>query len=240
MKSKRVTAVDFYVYAHYTLDTNELFYIGKGRNKRAYRKTGRNKIWQSINKKHGHRVCILIDNLSESDALIQEILAIKEFNPRANLTKGGEGVSNIPSSLKGTKRPEFAGKNNPMYGKKAKHYMSEEDYINWKKNLSKSLKGRKKSEDFCKNLSRRNKGKANPMYGRIPWNKDRSHTKETRAKISEKAKNRSTVRKKIYWVDRQITDSAVNIAKILSSHPQSIRQAAREGILHKNHRFTYV
>lgn len=82
---------NFYVYAHYTLDENELFYIGKGQGNRAYCKRGRNIYWQRIVKKYGYKVEILMDNLSEESALIQEFLGIKELNPKANLTKGGAG-----------------------------------------------------------------------------------------------------------------------------------------------------
>lgn len=81
----------FYVYAHYTLDTNELFYVGKGTKKRAHHIHGRNSYWNRIVKKHGYKVEILIDNLSAQDALIQEILGILEYKPKANLTSGGEG-----------------------------------------------------------------------------------------------------------------------------------------------------
>lgn len=43
----------YYTYAHFTKDTNKLFYIGKGTFskqsdfKRAYAKTGRNSYWQN-------------------------------------------------------------------------------------------------------------------------------------------------------------------------------------------------
>lgn len=82
---------DFYVYAHYTLDTNELFYIGKGKGKRADDKRQRNRFWNFIVDKHGFYSKKLIENLEESDALIQELLAIKEMKPKANLSKGGVG-----------------------------------------------------------------------------------------------------------------------------------------------------
>lgn len=81
------------VYGHYTTDTNELFYIGKGRIKRAYSKQNRSLYWKRVANKHGIRVEIFMDNLDEATAFIQEILAIKEFSPRCNFTMGGEGPS---------------------------------------------------------------------------------------------------------------------------------------------------
>ena len=77
---------DFYVYAHYTIDTDELFYIGKGKGRRHLQKAGRNIVWKNIVNKHGFKSEILLKNIDESDAFIQEILAIREFDPRANLT----------------------------------------------------------------------------------------------------------------------------------------------------------
>lgn len=82
---------NFYIYAHYTKDNNELFYIGKGKGDRAYSKKGRNKYWKSVSDKHDYTITILIKNLQEYDAFIQEILAIKELSPKCNLTAGGYG-----------------------------------------------------------------------------------------------------------------------------------------------------
>lgn len=83
-------------------------------------------------------------------------------------------------------------------------------------------------------------GSKNPMYGKIPWNKGKKHSKETREKISKKAQGRKKPRKNILWIEKGLTLSALEIAKILKSHPQSIRQAARENIIHKKNRFKYV
>jgi hypothetical protein len=112
---------DFYVYGHYTLDTNELFYIGKGRGNRFIhnQKGKRSAYWFKITKKHGFRAEILIDNLSESDALIQEILGIKEFKPRANFTSGGIGCSGYKRSESDRKAisERMKGFKNHRYGK---------------------------------------------------------------------------------------------------------------------------
>ena len=39
------------IYRHIRLDTNQVFYIGIGSIKRAYRKTGRNNYWNNITNK---------------------------------------------------------------------------------------------------------------------------------------------------------------------------------------------
>lgn len=82
---------NYYVYAHFTVDSNELFYIGKGTKNRAHSDRGRNKYWHNIVNKHGYKVIILINNLTEESSLIQEFLGIKQLKPKANLTKGGTG-----------------------------------------------------------------------------------------------------------------------------------------------------
>ena len=52
--------MSFYTYAHYTKDTNQLFYIGKGSFtkqgdfKRAFAKTGRNAYWKNKTNKPVH------------------------------------------------------------------------------------------------------------------------------------------------------------------------------------------
>ena len=57
-----------YVYGHYKKDTGELFYIGKGSGKRAWRPDKRNRHWQYVVNKHGYVVKILEDNLTDEEA----------------------------------------------------------------------------------------------------------------------------------------------------------------------------
>lgn len=83
------------VYAHYRLDTGECFYIGKGTEKRARAKDGRNPIWKRIVKKAGRKVVIVQYFEKEQDALVFEIDLIAKYNPKANITAGGEGVSGL-------------------------------------------------------------------------------------------------------------------------------------------------
>lgn len=79
----------FYVYAHYTLDTNELFYIGKGQKDRC--KTKRNSYWFKVVNKHNYYIKFLYINLSQEEAYKLEIQSIAEYQPRCNFTRGGSG-----------------------------------------------------------------------------------------------------------------------------------------------------
>jgi hypothetical protein len=83
------------VYAHYRLDTGECFYIGKGTEKRAKAKDGRNPIWKRIESKASRKVVIIEYFELEQDALDFEIDLIAKYSPKANITAGGEGVSGL-------------------------------------------------------------------------------------------------------------------------------------------------
>ena len=85
----------FYVYLHFRESDGRLFYIGKGKNKRAWSHQRRNPYWKAIVAKHGLRVVIFERNLSESDAFRVEASLLKTFGIEglANFTYGGEGPS---------------------------------------------------------------------------------------------------------------------------------------------------
>ena len=85
----------FYVYAHLKPD-GEVFYIGKGTNKRAWDKYQRNRHWKIIYQKYGLKVTIVRRELSEKDAFDLELRLIKYFRnlgKLVNVTDGGGGVS---------------------------------------------------------------------------------------------------------------------------------------------------
>lgn len=89
----------FYVYIHINPSTGRPFYVGKGKDKRAYSNGGRNKFWYNIVAKYGKEVKILQEGLSEQDAHKLETELIRLYGRRnigtgdlVNLTDGGEGV----------------------------------------------------------------------------------------------------------------------------------------------------
>lgn len=99
----------YYVYQHVTADTGEIFYIGKGFNKRAYSKNNRNKYWHNIVTKHGYNVEILYSELDESSALRLEAEMIQSLKSldlcKANLSTGGtSGASGIKWSTESRNR----------------------------------------------------------------------------------------------------------------------------------------
>ena len=85
----------FYTYAHYKPEGG-LFYIGKGKQRRAYAMDGRNSHWNNIVAKYGRpRVQLLAGWKTEQEAFEHEkvlIACFKDLNyVLANKTDGGEG-----------------------------------------------------------------------------------------------------------------------------------------------------
>jgi hypothetical protein len=80
--SRRYTNSDdlnrFYVYGHFTKDTDELFYIGKGTAGRYLSTADRSKSWQAIVVSRGFVARILHCDLIEVDAIEKETQLIKE------------------------------------------------------------------------------------------------------------------------------------------------------------------
>ena len=91
----------YYLYVHYRESDGTPFYVGKGSGIRAwdFSAKGRNPYWHRTVKKHGIKVEIVFDNLSEQDAFDCETNAIIEFKylgfRLTNMTVGGEGCSGL-------------------------------------------------------------------------------------------------------------------------------------------------
>lgn len=129
----------YYTYAHYTADTKELFYIGKGQRRRAWQSSSRNRHWNYKVAKHGFTVEVLAYWETDSEALQHEKLLISIFKARGKLVNiADEGCSTgttwsaeqkeaIRRRLTGVPRSEEC-----------------------KRNMSKALKGRKQSEERAK------------------------------------------------------------------------------------------
>ena len=85
------------VYRHRRLDTNEIFYIGIGNDKRPYDFNKRSKWWLKIFNKTKINVEIIAKNLTREDACELEMFLISEYGRRdlgtgslVNMTDGGD------------------------------------------------------------------------------------------------------------------------------------------------------
>ena len=73
----------WYIYGHFTEDTNELFYIGVGTGRRAWSKN-RNQYWNRIVEKHGYSIEIICDGFTCRDEAVKEEVRLQILNkPRA-------------------------------------------------------------------------------------------------------------------------------------------------------------
>lgn len=72
--------MNYYTYVHYTVDTKEIFYVGKGKGKRYSQEANRNKWWWSkVNKHKGFTSIIMASWPTEKEALIHEKFLIDCF-----------------------------------------------------------------------------------------------------------------------------------------------------------------
>lgn len=87
----------YYVYYHVSEKTGEIYYVGKGSEKRYILFKRRGKLWDAFYRKHGCDAVIAFKNLSEKMAFkleIKEIKRLKKINQcRANISNGGDGVN---------------------------------------------------------------------------------------------------------------------------------------------------
>lgn len=117
------------IYKHIRLDTNEVFYIGIGKqSNRAFSKQRRNKYWKSIVLKHGYKVEIIKEVNTWEEACKLEIELISKYGRKdkglgtlVNMTDGGEGSKGMSEeskkSISDKLKVSRIGANNPMYGK---------------------------------------------------------------------------------------------------------------------------
>ena len=157
---------EFYVYAWYFKNTNEVFYVGKGKNKRATDiHNHRNAYFKNIINKHKDNVDVtyLFVDLTEDEAFDLEKQMIKQFKEigecKANFHIGGKGgyTGNYDSKERSKKiseamkRRNLKGKNNPMYHKTHS--------IEARKKISEANKGKKLSKEHIEKLKEVNRNR---------------------------------------------------------------------------------
>ncbi|APR02540.1 TPA: hypothetical protein ACXDAY_002330 [Clostridium botulinum] len=88
---------NFYVYEWYNVDNKEVFYVGKGKNKRYKNTTKRNQYFKNYYNKYECDVRKVKENLTEKEAFNYEIEVIEKYRNigqcKCNLTNGGEGAT---------------------------------------------------------------------------------------------------------------------------------------------------
>ena len=170
----------FYVYFHRKASDNSIFYVGKGKGRRAYWKNNRNKHWHNVVNKHGYIVEIYKDNLGETDAFNLEIEMIEKIglDNLCNYTTGGDGSSGAKRTeeFKSMMREKMTGrvfsdetikkmreaaKNKPRESriKQAEKIRGRKLTEEHKRKISEAGKGRTISEESRRKISEYHKGK---------------------------------------------------------------------------------
>jgi len=115
------------LYRHINNYTGEPFYIGIGKTeKRAYQTIGRSKHWNSIVKKFGYSIDIILKDIPWNEACFWESFYIKLYGRidlkngiLCNKTNGGDGVNGYVYTQEHIDKLKIckSGKNNPMFGR---------------------------------------------------------------------------------------------------------------------------
>jgi hypothetical protein len=94
--------MEYYIYQHRALDTGNIFYVGKGKDKRHSDKNKRGRYWKNYVAKHGFKSEIIKDKLDEELAFFAEMECIDLYKRNGiqlvNLSNGGEGCSGYSMS----------------------------------------------------------------------------------------------------------------------------------------------
>lgn len=173
--------MNFYVYEHWRLDRDECFYVGKGKGRRAYSSSNRNKHWHGIVAKLGRigsawEVRIVSHGLNEDAALGLEIERIAFWR------SAGADITNI--SAGGDQPPSWEGKRHSDETRRkigeanARRVWTEEA----REKTRRRMLGQRPSEETRAKLSAARKGREKRKGYKLP--------EETRAKMSAARKGR--------------------------------------------------
>lgn len=176
-----------YVYLHIKLTNGEPFYVGKGKDNRAFDKRQRSKWWNNIVNKYGYDIIFIEKGLTNDEAIEREIYWIdrigrkdKNKGPLVNMTDGGEGFrgKHTEESKKKISINNARGFSGKSHSDESKKKISEKNIGNSNANDN------KKTEAGLKKISETSKGNT--------YMKGKTHSDEVKNKISESRKGKNT------------------------------------------------
>ena len=196
----------FYTYAH-TKPDGTIFYIGKGKDRRAWVTRNRTPHWKNIVAKHGYEVVILGEYEDEKQALAEEIELIAHFRKFTKLTNITDG-----------------GDQNPM------------DKLECREKAAAKNRGQKRSLEQRAAMSAQRKasgvakGENNPMWGRTRTEEEVSKISEqTRIKMAEQGFTHKIA------VGGKEFNSKRELARFLGVHHRTVNDWCKLGILEEKY-----
>lgn len=198
----------FYVYEWYIVDTNEVFYVGKGTGNRLKQISCRNRFFKCMYKTHKCKVRKIYENLTEQEAFKKEIETIKYYKENTdyrltNQTDGGEGTTGwIPSK-------EFCDKQSFIQ----KSQWNDEEYRKKMVQIRNDKNGSYQSQEFRDKISILVKGKNNPNYNNH-WSDNQKEELRIKQQNNPLYKNETNPNaKKIICVETGEVFSCIKFAK---------------------------
>lgn len=197
-----------YIYEHIRPDTNAVFYVGKGTNKRMHSKHRRNAHWNSIVRKAGGFVVREVIRHEDEELVFlaeqERIDQLKRLGVKlANKTDGGEGPSGYRHTEEAKRKITEAqlGEKHHAYGKPMLKHTKEA--------LLKANKGKPLSEEHRKKVSE---------AGKL-----RKNSPKTRALISKAKQNGGHHMAISIKYDGIVFDCAKSLANHLGMNHSTIR-----------------
>ena len=166
---------DYYVYIWYIVDTNEVFYVGKGKGKRYKHISGRNKFFTDMYKSHNCEVRKVYENLTEQEAFQKERELVRWYKENTsyrltNQTDGGEGSSGwVPPK-------DFRDKQSQIH----KAQWQDEEFRERMLMIRADENGPYKSQEFREKIAELVQGENNPNYGNYWTEEMKQHLSEVR------------------------------------------------------------
>lgn len=166
---------DYYVYIWYIKNTNEIFYVGKGKGKRYKDLSSRNKFFKDMYNSHDCDVKKIYENLTEEEAFNKEAETIKWYRENTNYrltnqTDGGEGTSGwVPPQ-------DFRDKQSKIH----KEQWQDEEFKQKMIAIRTDENGPYKSQEFRDKISQLVQGENNPNYNHCWTEEMKQHLSQVR------------------------------------------------------------
>ena len=173
---------EYYVYEWFIKDTNEVFYVGKGKGKRYKETKNRNKFFKDMYNAHSCDVRKVFEGLTEKEAFAQEVSLIAYYRENTtfrltNQTDGGEGSSGwCPDD-------DFREKQSKIH----KQQWKDEEFRQKMMQIRSDENGPYKSEEFRQKISSLVTGEDNPNYGHYWTQEMKNHLSMVRKQNGKSA-----------------------------------------------------